>query len=35
MISRKKEIVTDERLSTVFKMFIKDNSGKLSVQGNY
>ena len=31
MISSKK-IVTDERLSTAFKMFDKDNSGKLSVQ---
>ena len=26
------KIVTDERLSSVFKMFNKDNSGKLSVQ---
>ena len=27
-----KKIVTDERLSSAFKMFDKDNSGKLSVQ---
>ena len=27
-----KKIVTDERLSSSFKVFDKDNSGKLSVQ---